>query len=68
MKAGTLISQELAKDFYKIVKWFLTGIIRIVKESFSPNFIDLVAEKDTSNSNKSKNSKNKKSDKKKNSK
>ena len=68
MKAGTLISQELTKDFRRAMKQFPTGAIRVVKESFSPSFAGLAAEEDTPDSSESKNSENEKSGKKKDSK
>jgi len=65
MEIGTLTSQELVKGFHKVVKWFPIGIVRVVKESFSPSFAGLAAEEDTPNSSESKNLKNEKSNKKK---
>jgi signal transduction histidine kinase len=64
IEADTLTSQELAKDFYRVVKQFLTRIARVVKELFGLSFADQAAEKNTSDSSKSKtNSENNKSGK-----
>ena len=65
VKVDTLTSQELMKDFCRVMKQFLIRVARVIKGSFDPSFAGLAIKKNTLNSSKSKNLENEKSDSKK---